>query len=157
MWIFFELRYTIIKLVRILHLKGVPAKFRNIFETYFLSYLQDKFVKTVMQPLCHPSRNISYNHRHHLLQPSWQRIFSTSNNQKTMVNSDINSNYKASSFDRLYIWRRKKWYTVGLTGAHQRKYWNALTVGHDDDGCSCNHRAVSPSDIILCGTTFLCG
>ena len=30
----------------------------------------------------HPSRNISCNHRHHLLQPSWRRIFPTSNNQK---------------------------------------------------------------------------
>ena len=94
----------------------------------------------------HPSRNISCNHRHQLLQPSWRRIFSTSNNQKTRVDSDINSDYKASSFDKLYI-RRRKWDTAGVVRAHQRKYWNALTVcrGHADDGCSCNHRAVPPS------------
>ena len=99
----------------------------------------------------HPSRNISCNHRHHLLQPSWRRIFSTSNNQKTWVDSDINSDYKASSFDKLYIWRRK-WDTVDFVMAHRRKYWNALTVGrgHADDGCSCNHRAVPPSEHCIC-------
>ena len=51
----------------------------------------------------HSSRNISCNHRHHLLQPSWRRIFSTSNNQKTRADSAINSVYRASSFDGLYI------------------------------------------------------
>ena len=64
-----------------------------------------------------------------------------------MVDSDINSDYKASSFDKLYI-RRRKWDTGCFVRAHQPKYWNALTVGrgHADDGCSCNHRAVPPSD-----------
>ena len=97
----------------------------------------------------HPSRNISCNHRHHLLQPSWRRIFSTSNKQKTTVDRDINSDYKASSFDKLYI-RHRKWDTAGFVRAHRRKYWNALTVGrgHADDGCSCNHRAVPPSVVI---------
>ena len=111
-----------------------------------MSYQRDKFVKLSCNPR-HPSRNISCNHRHHLLQPSWRRIFSTSNNQKTRVDSDINSDYKASSFDKLYI-RRRKWDTVGFVRAHQRKYWNALTVGrgHAVDGCSCNHRAVPPSE-----------
>ena len=63
-----------------------------------------------------------------------------------MVDGEINSDYRASSFDKLYI-RRKKWDTAGFVRAHQRKYWNALTVGrgHADDGCSCNHRAVPPS------------
>ena len=98
----------------------------------------------------HPSRNISCNHRHHLLQPSWRRIFSTSNKQKTTVDSDIDSDNKASSFDKLYI-RHRKWDTAGFVRAHRRKYWNALTVGrgHADDGCSCNHRAVPPSDIFI--------
>ena len=96
----------------------------------------------------HPSRNISCNHRHHLLQPSWRLILSSLNNQKTREHSDINSDYRASSFVGLNIWCRK-WDTAGFVRAHQRKYWNALTVGrgHDDDGCSCNHRAVPPSEI----------
>ena len=47
-----------------------------------------------------------------------------------------------------YISSTKKWDTVGFVRAHQRKYWNALIVGrgHADDGCSCNHRAVPPSE-----------
>ena len=78
------------------------------------------------------------------MQPSWRQIFSTSNNGKTRVDCDIDGDYKASFFDWLYIWHRK-WDTVDFVRTHQRKYWNALTVGrgHDDDGCSCNHRAVS--------------
>ena len=65
--------------------------------------------------------------------------------RKLRVDSDINSDYKASSFDKLYM-RRRKWDTAGFVRPHQRKYWNALTVGrgHADDGCSCNHRAVPP-------------
>ena len=83
--------------------------------------------------------------------PSWRRTFSTSNNQKTRVDIDINSDYKASSFDKLYI-RRRKWDTAGFVRAHKRKYWNALTVdrGHADDGWSCNHRAVPPSVMAWC-------
>ena len=113
-------------------------KVSKIFKTYFLSYQRDKFVKTFVQP--------SSSLPEHQLQPSWGRIFSISNNQKTRVDSDINSDYKTSSFDKLYI-RRRKWDTAGFVRAHQRKYWNALTagLGHADDGCSCNHRAVPPS------------
>ena len=64
--------------------------------------------------------------------------------------SDINSDYNASSFHKLYI-RRRKWDTAGFVRAHQRKYWNALTVGrcHADDGCSGNHRAVPPSALAI--------
>ena len=76
----------------------------------------------------HPSQNISWNHRHHLRQPSWRRIFSTLNNQKSRVDSDINGDCKASSFDRQYIWCRK-WDTGSFVRAHQWKCWNALTVG----------------------------
>ena len=57
-----------------------------------------------------------------------------------MVDSDINSDYKASSFDKLYI-RRIKWDTAGFVRAHRRKYWNAHTVGRG------KHRAVPPSAI----------
>ena len=147
MRIFYELRYTlIIEIVWTFYLKSVPAKFQK-----YLKHISWVISGTVSSKLScnprHPFRNISCNHRHHLLQPSWRRIFSTSNNQKTRVDSDINSDYKASSFDKLYI-RRRKWDTAGFVGAHQRKYWNALIVGrgHADDGCSCNHRAVPPSD-----------
>ena len=94
---------------------------------------------------------ICCNHRHNLLQPSWRRISSTSNNQKTRVDSDINSDYKASSFDKLYI-RRRKWDTAGFVRAHQWKYRNELTVGrgHADDGCSSEGRpAVNKSCILL--------
>ena len=135
----------IIKLVRTFYLKNVPAKFKK-----YLKHISWVISGTSSSKLsCNPrhrSRNISCNHRHHLLQPSWRWIFSSSNNQKTGVDSDINSDCRASSFDGLYIWCRK-WDTASFVRAHQRKYWNALTVGrgHDDDGCSCNHRAVPPS------------
>ena len=147
MRIFYELRYTvIIEIVWTFYLKSVPAKFRKYFN--FISWVISgtSSSKLSCNPR-HPSRNISCNHRHHLLQPSCRRIFSTSNNQKTRVDSDINIDYKASSFDKLYIWHRK-WDTAGFVRAHQRKYWNVLTVGrgHADDGCS-NHRAVPPSDV----------
>ena len=127
------------------YLKSVPAKFQKYFKLISWVISGTSSSKLSCNP-CHPSRNNSCNHRHHLLQPSWRRVFSTSNNQKTRVDSDINIDYKASSFDKLYIWRRK-WDTAGFVRAHQRKYWNALTVGrgHADDGCSCNHRAVPPS------------
>ena len=147
MRVFFELRCNVmIDLVWTIYLKSVSAKFKKYSKDFFLVISGTSPSKLSCNPL-HPSRNISCNHRHHLLQPSWRRIFSTSNSQKTRVDSDINSDYKASSFDRLYIWRRK-WDTPGFVRAHQRKYWNALTVGcgHDDDSCSCNHRAVPPSE-----------
>ena len=146
MRIFYELRYTvIIAIVWTFYLKNVPAKFQKYLKHISWVISRTSSSKLSCNPR-HPSRNISCNHRHHLLQPSWRRIFSTSNNQKTRVNSDINSDYKASSFDNLYI-RRRKWDTAGFVRARQRKYWNVLTVGrgHADDGCSCNHRAVPPS------------
>ena len=124
---FYELRCTVtIEIVWTFYLKSVPAKFQK-----YLKHISWVISGTSSSTLScnprHPSRNISYNHRHHLLQPSWRRIFSTSNNQKTI----------------LYI-RRRKWGTAGFIRTHQRKYWNALTVGrgHADDGCSCSHRAV---------------
>ena len=146
MRVFYELRYTvIIEIVWTFYLKSVPAKFQKYSKHISWVISGTSSSKLSCNPR-HPSRNISCNHCHHLLQPSWRRKFSTSNNQKTRVDSDINSDYKASSFDKLYI-RRRKWDTAGFVRAHKRKYWNALTVGHGhaDDGCSCNHRAVPPS------------
>ena len=147
MRVFYELRYAVtIELVRTFYLKSVPTKFQ-----IYLKHISWVISVTSSSNLScnprHPSRNNICNHRHHLLQPSWRRIFSASNNQKSRVDSDINNDYRASSFDRLYIWCRK-WDTASFVRAHQRKYWNALTFGrgHDDDGCSCNHRAVPPSD-----------
>ena len=149
MRVFYELRCTvIIELVRTFYLKSVPAKFQKYLKHISWVISVTSSSKLLCNPR-HPSRDISCNHRHHLLQPSWQRIFSASNNQKTRVDSDINSDCRASSFDRLYIWCRK-WDTASFVRAHQRKYWNALTVGHgsDDDGCSCNHPAVPPSELV---------
>ena len=146
MQIFYELRCTAInEIVWTFYLKSVPAKFKKYSKHISWVISGTNSPKLSCNPR-HPSRNINCNHRHHLLQPSWRRIFSTSNNQKNRVNSDINSDYKASTFDKLYIWCRK-WDTVGFVRAHQRKFWNALTVGrgYDDDGWSCNHRAVPPS------------
>ena len=145
MRVWYELRYTvIIELVRTFYLNSVPAKFRKYLKHISWVISGTSSSKLSCNPR-HPSQNISCNHRHHLLQPSWWQIFSTSNNQNNRVDSD-NSDYRASSFDRLYIWCRK-WDTAGFVREHQRKYWNALTVGrgHDNDGCSCNHRAVTPS------------
>ena len=147
MRIFYELRYTvIIEIVWTFYIKSVPAKFQKYLKHISWVISRTSSSKLSCNPR-HPSRNIGCNHRHPLLQPSWRRIFSTSNNQKTRVDSDISSDYKASSFDKLYI-RRRKWDAVGFVKAHQRKYWNALTVDgdHADDGCSCNHRAVPPSE-----------
>ena len=133
--------------------EGFFSQVSKIFELYLKSCQREKFVKIVVQP--------SLFLLEHQLQPSSSfdativtAIFSTSNNQKTRVESDINIDFKASSFDRLCIWRIK-WDTVGLVRALQRKYWNALIVGRDhvDDGCSCNHRAVSPS--VLSFTYFI--
>ena len=155
MRVFFELRYTvIIKLVRTFYLKNVPAEFQKYLKHISWVISGTSSPKLSCNPR-HRSRNISCNHRHHLLQPSWRRIFSSSNNQKTRVDSDINSDCRASSFDGLYIWCRK-WDTASFVRAHQRKYWNALTVGrgHDDDGCSCNHRSVPPSDLLMWELTW---
>ena len=142
MRIFHELRYIIIELARTFYLKGVPAKFQKYLKQIHWDRSWTSSLKQLCNP-CHPSRKISCNHRHHLVQLSWGRIFSTSNNHKNRVDSDINNNYKDSSLARLCIWYRK-WDTAGFVKAHQRKYWNALTVGrgHDDDVCSRNHRAV---------------
>ena len=145
MRIFYELLCTvIIEIVWTFYLKSVPAKFQKYSKHILWVISGTSSSKQSCNPR-HPSRNIGCNHRHHLLQPSWRRIFSTSNKQKTRVYSDINSDYKASSFDKPYI-RHRKWDTAGFVRAHQGKYWNALTVGrgHADDGCSCNHRAVPP-------------
>ena len=115
MRIFYELRYTvIIEIVWTFYLKSVPAKFQKYLKHISWVISGTSSSKLSCNPR-HPSRNISCNHRHHLLQPSWRRIFSTSNNQKTRVDSDINSDYKASSFDKLYI-RRRKCDTAGLLG-----------------------------------------
>ena len=126
--------------------KEGPAKFQKYLKHISWVISGTNSSKLSCNPR-HRSRNSSCNHRHHLLQPSWRRIFSSSNNQKTRVDSDINSDSRASSFDGLNIWCRK-WDTASFVRALQRKYWNALTVGrgHDDDGCSCNHRAVPPSE-----------
>ena len=158
MRIFYELRYTVnIEIVWAFYLKSVPAKFKKYSKHISWVISGTNSSKLSCNPR-HPSRNISCNHRHHLLQPSWRRIFSTSNNQKTKVDSDINTDYKAFSFDKLYI-RRRKWNIAGFVRAHQRKYWNALTVGrgHADDGCSCNHRAVPPSEYEEHGIYLLLG
>ena len=127
MQIFYELRYTvIIEIVWTLYLKSVPAKFKKYLKHIFLVISGTSSSKLSCNSR-HPSRNISCNHRHHLLQPSWQRISSTSNNQKTRVESDINNDYNASSFDKLYI-RRRKWDTAGFVMAHQWKYWRWLQL-----------------------------
>ena len=146
MWVFYELWYTVIvELVRTFYLKSVPAKFQKHLKHISWVISVTSSSKLSCNPR-HPSWNISCNHRHHLLQPYWRRILSASNYKKTRVYSDINSDCRASSFDELYIWCRK-WDTASFVRAYQRKYWNALTVGrgHDDDGCSFNHRAVPPS------------
>ena len=94
----------------------VPAKFQKYLKHISWVMSGTSSSKLSCNPR-HPSWNISCNHRHHLLQPSWRRIFSTSNNQKTRVDSDINSDYKASSFDKLYNWCRK-WNTADFVRAH---------------------------------------
>ena len=142
----YELRYTVlIEIVWTLYLKRVPTKFQK-YSKHISWYISGTSSSKLSCNPRHPSRNISYNHRLHLLQPSWRRIYFTSNDEKTRVDSDINSDYRASSYDKLYT-RRRKWDTAGFVKTHQRKYWNALTVGrgHADDGCSCNHRVVPPS------------
>ena len=127
MRIFYELRYTaIIKIVWTFYLKSVPAKFQKYLKHIYWVISGTSSSKLSWNPR-HPSWNISCNHPHHLLQPSWRQIFSTSNNQKTRVDSDINSDYKASSFDKLYI-RRRKWDTVGFVRAHQRTIAAATIV-----------------------------
>ena len=142
--IFYELRYTlIIEIVWTFYLKSVPAKFKK-YSKHISWVISGKSSSKLSCNPRQPSRNIRCNHRHHLLQPSWRRIFSTLNSQKTRVDSDINSDYKASSWTN-YISDAEK--TQRALLGHQRKYWNALPVSrsHADDGCSCNHRAVPPS------------
>ena len=113
MRIFYKLRYTvIIEIVWIFYLKSVPAKFQIYLKHISWVISGTSSSKLSCNPR-HPSWNITCNHPHHLLQPSWRRIFSTSNNQKTRVDSDINSDYKASSSDKLYI-RGRKWDTAGF-------------------------------------------
>ena len=92
MRIFYELRYAIIELVRTLYQKGVLAKFQKYLKHISWVISGTSSSRMSCNPR-HPSRNIRCNHSHHLLQPSWRRIFSTSNNQKTRVDSDINSDY----------------------------------------------------------------
>ena len=104
----------IINIVWTFYLKSVPAKFQKYLRHISGVINGRSSSKLPCNPRL-PSRNISCNHRHNLLQPSWRRIFSTSNNQKTRVDSDINSDYKASSFDKLYI-RRRKWAQRALLG-----------------------------------------
>ena len=105
MWISYELRYT--EIVWTFYIKSFPAKFQKYLKHISWVISGTSLSKLSCNPR-HPSRNISCNHRHHLLQSSWRRIFSTSNNQKTRVDSFINSDYKASSFDKLYILHRKQ-------------------------------------------------
>ena len=63
MRIFYEQRYiVIIEIVWTFNLKSVPAKFKKIFKTYFLSYYWDKFVK-----ICRATLDILLEHQ---LQPS---------------------------------------------------------------------------------------
>ena len=98
MWIFYELRYAvIIEVAWTFYLKSVPAKFQKYLKHISWVISGTSSSKLSCNPR-HPSRNISCNHRHRLLQPSWRRISSTSNNQKTMVDGEINNDYMASSF-----------------------------------------------------------
>ena len=158
MRIFYELRYTvIIESVWTFYLKSVPAMFQKYLKNISWVISGTASSKLSCNPR-HPSWNINCNCRHHLLQTSWRRIFSTWNNHKIRVDSDINSDYKASSSDKLYI-RRRRWDIAGFVRAHQRKYWNALTVGrgHAGDGCSCNHRAVPPSAVHFLEASYMLG
>ena len=77
MRIFYELWYTVmIEIVRTLYLKSVPAKFQKYLKHISWVISGTSSSKLSCNPR-HPSGNISCNHRHHLLQPSWRRIFST--------------------------------------------------------------------------------
>ena len=75
-------------------------------ETYFLSSLLDKIAQTVVQP------SLSLlEHQLQLSSPFVANIVTanifTSNNQKTRVDSNINSGYNTCSPDRLYLWCTK--------------------------------------------------
>ena len=96
----------IIEIVWTFFLKSVPAKFQKHLKHISWVISGTSSSKLSCNPR-QPSRNISCNHRHNLLQPSWRRIFSTSINRKTKVDSDILSDYKVSSFDKRYIRLRK--------------------------------------------------
>ena len=93
MRIFYGMQYTISELVRAFSQKGVPVKFKKKLISWVISGTSSS--KLACNPR-HPSRNISSNHRNHLMQPSWRQIFSVSNNQKTRVDRNMNSDYKAS-------------------------------------------------------------
>ena len=126
----------IIDILWTFYLKSVPTKFKKYLKHISWVISGTNSSKLSCNPR-HPSRNSSCNHRHHLLQPSWRRIFSTRNDEKTRVDSDINSDSTASSFDKLYI-RRRKWDTVGFIGtpteilkcAHRRLWpcWRRLQL-----------------------------
>ena len=127
MRIFYELQCTvIIELMWTFYLKSVSAKFKKYLKHISWVISVTSSSKLSCNP-SHPSRNISCNHCHHLFQPLWRGIFSASNNQKTRVDRDINSDCRAPSFDGLYIWCRKC-DTASFVRAHQRKYWNALQL-----------------------------
>ena len=154
MRIFYELWYTvIIEIVWTFYLKSVPAKFQKYFKLISWVISGTSSSKLSCNPR-HPSRpgtsvativTICCNHRD-------GEYF------QHRITRKLGSTATSTLITRLllltnYIWRRK-WDTAGFVRAHQRKYWNALTVGrgHADDGCSCNHRAVPPSDTITIET-----
>ena len=56
--------------------KGVPAKFQTYLKHISWVISGTSSSKLSCNPR-HPSRNISCNHRHHMIQPSWRRICST--------------------------------------------------------------------------------
>ena len=153
----------------------------NISETYFLSYLLNKGVKTVVQPSSFPL-NIGCNHRHHLVQPSWRWVVLGRKSGGAMPRTAYNWTLKdleknefgskrsnagraGTQKGRFDVGDEKK-YPKKIVFNHQKvkkegaKRWhicitqhrgstlpgNALIVDRscDDDGCSCNHRAVPP-------------
>ena len=139
----YELRCAvIIEILWTFYLKSVPAKFQKYLKHVSWVISGTSLSKLSCNPR-HPSRNISCNHRHHLLQPSWRRIFSTSNNQKTRIDSHINGGYKASSFDKLYI-RRKKNETQRALLGHTN---GNIEMRSPSAAAMLTGRAVPPSDL----------
>ena len=142
MRIFYELRYTNIEFVRTFSLKGVIAKYQKYLKHIYWVISGTGSSKLSRNPR-HPSRHIRCIHRdgEYVLHRITRKL------EPTTTSTVITMLF---SFDRLYIWRRK-WDTAGFVRAQKRKCCNALTVGrgHADDGCSCNHRAVSPSVLIV--------
>ena len=86
--------------------EGCSSQVSKIFETYFLSYLQVKPVKTFVQPSSYLQEN--------QLQPSWPfgATIVTANinfvwsNQKTGIDSNGYRDCKTRSFDTLYFWNK---------------------------------------------------